>query len=158
VVCRATRLTKRRTAAPRTSADADLRPNDTLRRSVAPDCRRSRLPRRARKPSGSGQLRLRVFCAFSSAHCRAHRGHSVASGSAGDVDGATTTDPSFWRYEVHLVGCRRAGRGRPHVGIDAAERSVVVRTRADQPAQLAPTLLGCSSAEDLCEHDAVSGQ
>ena len=90
--------------------------------------------------------------------CPLPSGHSVASGSAGDVDGATTTDPSFWRYAVHLLGCRRAGGIGRTFGIDADERSVVVRTRADQTSATHPTLPGCSSAEDLCEHDAVSGQ
>ena len=59
---------------------------------------------------------------------------------------------------VHLRGCRRAGGIGRTFCIDADERSVVVRTRADQTSATHPTLPGCSSAEDLCEHDAVSGQ
>ena len=69
-------------------------------------------------------------------------GHSVASGSAGDVDGVTTTDPSFWRDAVHLRGCRRAGGIGRTFCIDADERSVVVRITSGSDFRDAPHLAG----------------
>jgi hypothetical protein len=75
----------------------------------------------------------------------------------GDVDRATTTDHRSGARRCTCLAVGELGGIGCTSCIDADERSVVVRTRAETSATL-PTLPGCSSAEGLCEHDAVSGQ